>query len=131
MFSESPSHSSQVIADAVRQLSDFYIQNPDGETPWSQGFCQIAYRNYFLPLNQLRCAKVIERGLGVYFFKGLTDFIDWGSGPGTASFALAQNSALKTQIKKQVLVDLSNSPHKNFSDLHNQLTTLNQGTCLR
>ncbi len=121
MFSTQPSHPIQIIADSVLQLSDYYIQNPQGETPWRENFCQIAYRNYFLPLNQIRCSRVIERGQGVHFFEGLTHFVDWGSGPGTASFALAQNEVLKSQIKKQFLIDLSSAPHKTFSDLHAEL----------
>ncbi len=121
MFPAQPSHSIQLIAESVLQLSDFYIKNPDAETPWNQGFCQIAYRNYFLPLNQLRCAKVIERGQNVNFFQDLTHFVDWGSGPGTASFALSQNPHLRSQIKKQFLIDISSGPHKHFSDLHKDL----------
>lgn len=121
MFSTKPSDSIHAIAESVLQLSDFYIQNPDRETPWNANFCQIAYRNYFLPLNQIRCAKVIERGNYVDFFTGLTHFVDWGSGPGTASFALANDPALKSQIKRQFLVDISTTPHRAFADLHAQL----------
>ncbi len=121
MFAENPSHPIQAIADAVLKLSDYYIKYPDKETPWNENFCQIAYRNYFLPLNQIRCAKVIERGQVVNFFEDLTHFIDWGSGPGTASFALAQNLKLKNQIKKQFLVDLSSGPHRTFADMHKDL----------
>lgn len=111
----------QVIANSVLQLSDFYIKYPDRETPWNETFCQIAYRNYFLPLNQLRCAKVIERGQVVNFFRDLTHFVDWGSGPGTASFALAANDQLKSQIRKQFLIDISSGPHRTFADLHKDL----------
>ncbi|MBC7741005.1 MAG: hypothetical protein H7061_02330 [Bdellovibrionaceae bacterium] len=130
MFPAQPSHSIQVIADSVLQLSNYYIQNPNGETPWRENFCQIAYRNYYFPLNQLRCAKVIERGQGVNFFEDLTYFVDWGSGPGTASFALAENKKLKSQIKKQFLVDISSGPHKSFADLHSNLISPSFSTTL-
>ena len=110
-----------MISDAVLRLSDFYIKNPTFETPWNQKFCQIAYRHYYLPLNYLRCEKVIERGEQVGFFDGLTHFIDWGAGPGTASLALAQNDKIKPQIKKQILFDLSKNTLSSFSDLHTPL----------
>lgn len=121
MFLDSPSDSLSQIAQSVLHLSDFYINNPMGETPWNQKFCQIAYRNYYLPLNRIRCAQVIERGLEVGFFEGLTHFIDWGCGPGTASLALAHNLTLKSQIKEQHLYDISPTVLKVFSDLHDQL----------
>lgn len=121
MFPDSPHEKLQTIANAVLQLSDFYIQNPQAETPWNQKYCQIAYRHYYLPLNYIRCEKVIERGLEVNFFENLTHFIDWGAGPGTASLALARATKLKSQIKKQVLFDLSKSTLNAFSDLHEDL----------
>lgn len=121
MFPISPSEKLQTIADAVLRLSDFYINNPMAETPWHQKYCQIAYRHYYLPLNFIRCEKIIERGLQVNFFENLTHFIDWGAGPGTASLALAKSEKLKTQIKKQVLFDLSKSTMNQFSDLHADL----------
>lgn len=121
MFPESPSEKLQIIADSVLKLSDFYIKNPDAETPWNQKFCQLAYRHYYLPLNYIRCAQVIARGTQVGFFAGLTHFIDWGCGPGTASLALADSETLNTQIKKQILFDLSKNTISSFSDLHSNL----------
>lgn len=121
MFPNSPSEKLHTIADSVLKLSDFYIQNPSAETPWHQKYCQIAYRHYYLPLNYIRCKKIIERGLQVNFFENLTHFIDWGAGPGTASLALAHNEKLKTQIKKQILFDISKSTLNSFSDLHEEL----------
>jgi ribosomal protein RSM22 (predicted rRNA methylase) len=120
MFAASPSEKLQTIANSVLQLSDFYIKNPQLHTPWDKSFCQIAYRNYYLPLNFTRCAKVIVRGQEVGFFKDLTHFIDWGSGPGTASLALAE-SALRAQIREQILFDHSDTVLKVFSDLHQKL----------
>ena len=119
MFPETPSEKLQVIADAVLRLSDFYIQNPDFETPWKERYCQIAYRHYYLPLNYIRCRQVVERGEKVGFFSGLHTFIDWGAGPGTASLAIADE--LKKQLKKQTLFDLSKSVMDRFSDLHGNL----------
>ncbi len=109
------------MAESILRLSDFYIQSPEGTTPWSQEYCQIAYRHYFLPLNYLRCQRVIEKGAQVGFFQGLSHFIDWGCGPGTASIAIAENKELRTQIKKQILIDQSILPLNSFQDMHGTL----------
>ena len=121
MFNSIAPPSIAKIAEAVLKLSDHYIQHPEQETPWSQEFCQLAYRQYYLPLNFERCRQVIQRGLDVGFFNQLTQFVDWGAGPGTASLALAACAQLKPQIKKQILIDRLATPFKIFSDLHQSL----------
>lgn len=121
MFSSEPPEKLQLIAESILRLSDFYIKNPEGETPWDEKFCQLAYRYYYLPLNQFRVSQVIERAEQVNFFEGLSSFIDWGAGPGTASLALARNEKIKLQIKEQVLFDISDTVLKNFQDLHTHL----------
>jgi hypothetical protein len=42
MFPELPSEKIKDIAESVLKLSDFYIQNPEAETPWREIFCQTA-----------------------------------------------------------------------------------------
>lgn len=120
MFLEPPQHSLKEIAAAVLKLSDYYIENPEAQTPWHENFCQLAYRYYYLPLNFIRANLVIERGDLASFFEDLEHFIDWGAGPGTLSLAFA-GSALKKQIKSQLLFDISGTVLKVFSDLHQQL----------
>lgn len=113
-----PEVSLQVIADSVMKLSDFFIDHPDQQTPWSEKYCQIAYRYYYLPLNYIRNIGVIERGQKVQFFKNLNTTIDWGAGPGTASLALSQQLNLQSQIlieKEKMALDL-------FQDLNSHLT---------
>lgn len=120
MFSAtSPSNLNHLASDVLR-LSDFFINNPDGLTPWTETFCQNAYRNYFLPLNYIRVENVIARGMQVGFFKGFETTIDWGSGPGTASLAFAHNEKLKTQLKSQILIEKSSSALKTFTDFNSQ-----------
>lgn len=119
MFSTPTGISIQDLAKSVLRLSDFYIQNPDAETPWREKYCQQAYRYYYLPLNFTRCQRVVQQGLKVGFFEGLTDFIDWGAGPGTASLALAAEPEIK--IREQILFDLRMETLKEFSDLHSNL----------
>lgn len=121
MFLTEPTHSIQKIAESVLRLSDFYIENPDSQTPWHEEFCEIAYKNYYFPLNFLRNKQVVERGQQVGFFSDLTTFVDWGAGPGTASFALAAHEVLKNQIKQQFMLDRTDSPYKLFSSEHSKL----------
>ena len=119
VFSETtPSDLTQLAADILR-LSDFFIQNPAAQTPWNETYCQNAYRNYFLPLNYIRAAGVIQRGQQVGFFSDLQTTIDWGAGPGTASFAIAD--LLKQQIQKQILIEKSATALNKFTDLHQKL----------
>lgn len=119
LWVEPPIHAIPKLSDAILQLSGHYINNPQAPTPWTETYCQDAYRYYFLPLNYLRAHGVIQRGLQVNFFSDLDQYIDWGAGPGTASLALAAN--LKKNIKKQILIDHSSEVFKVFSDLHDYL----------
>jgi ribosomal protein RSM22 (predicted rRNA methylase) len=107
----------KVLAEHVLKLSDFFIDNPDAQTPWSENYCKLAYRYYYLPLNYLRVEHVIGRGQEVDFFKGLDTTIDWGAGPGTASFALAN----KLNLNQQYLIEKSNLALKEFQDQHSIL----------
>ncbi|MFZ3230790.1 MAG: small ribosomal subunit Rsm22 family protein [Pseudobdellovibrio sp.] len=120
MFSiNPPPHLNQLATDILR-LSDFFIQKPDGQTPWTDTYCQNAYRNYFLPLNYIRVENVIQRGMQVEFFKGFETTLDWGSGPGTASLAFAHEPTLKAQLKNQILIERSSSALKTFNDFNEQ-----------
>lgn len=77
------------LASAIKQLSDFYLANPEGETPWEKPWAQAAYLAYFFPLNYLRVAAVISEGKRLGFFDTLTGLIDFGSGVGTVGLAFA------------------------------------------
>lgn len=127
---QAPLQNLQTIADAVLKLSDFYIQSLDKETPWTETYCQLAYRHYYLPLNFIRVEKVLSRGLQVNFFKDLETFVDWGCGPATASLAFAVNSELKRQIKKQILFDRTDVVFKVFNNLHSNLIDIEKLTKL-
>jgi len=114
-----PKSNLKALAEDILRLSDFFIDRPQDQTPWTEKYCQNAYRHYFLPLNYLRNELVIRRGQEVGFFSGLQASIDWGAGPGTASLALAQQ--LQSQLKAQVLIEKSSLALKTFQDLHQHL----------
>jgi small ribosomal subunit Rsm22 len=91
---------SKKLADAVKKLSDFFIANPDGNTPWNESWAQIAYLCYFLPLNHARVQAVVKEAHARDFFSGLENILDFGSGPGTASLALTGHFQKFTLIEK-------------------------------
>src|SRR5690242_14606662 len=76
------------LAEAVKKLSDYFIQTPEGSTPWQESWAQIAYLVYFLPLNHARVQAVVTEAQKQKFFKDLSEVVDFGSGLGTASLAL-------------------------------------------
>jgi ribosomal protein RSM22 (predicted rRNA methylase) len=85
-----PTTKPRALAAAVQRLSDFYLAEPDGKTPWHESWAQAAYLAYFLPLNFVRVRRVLTQGKGVGFFDGLSRYTDFGAGTGTVSLALAE-----------------------------------------
>lgn len=78
------------LAECVKRLSTYYIENPQGQTPWNETWARAAYLAYFFPLNYARNKAVADEGLRVGFFSGLDSLIDLGSGPGSTHIALAE-----------------------------------------
>lgn len=77
---------SEKIAQAVLKMSDFYINNPEAETPWNEKWCQISQISYYLPLNTLRTLairKELERF--PHFLSSARQIIDFGWGLGAGS----------------------------------------------
>lgn len=97
----------KTLAKHVLTLSDYFIQNPDGATPWHQTSAQIAYLSYYLPLNAARLRAVILEGEKRGFFAGLEDVIDFGAGLATASLCLSE-----TQKLQYTLVERASEPQK-------------------
>lgn len=91
---------SKKLADAVKRLSDYFIENPEGSTPWNESWAQIAYLCYFLPLNQARVQAVVKEAADRDFFKDLEEVWDFGAGPGTASLALTEHFQKFVMIEK-------------------------------
>jgi len=81
---------SKNLAKAVLQLSDYFIQHPQENTPWNDKWAQIAYLCYYLPLNGARFSAVITEAQKQGFFAGLENVVDFGAGLATASMTLAQ-----------------------------------------
>ncbi|MGE0634382.1 MAG: small ribosomal subunit Rsm22 family protein [Pseudobdellovibrionaceae bacterium] len=93
---------SRKIAECVKRLSDFFIDNPLGETPWKESWAQIAYISYFAPLNFLRNQAVVAEAKQRNFFHGLETLTDFGAGLGSAAWAINEQHSFKktTLIEK-------------------------------
>ena len=62
---------SKKLAESVKKLSDYFIANPEGSTPWKEPWAQIAYLVYFMPLNHARVQAVATEARGSGFFESL------------------------------------------------------------
>lgn len=113
-FSLSP----REIADAVLEISNAY-QSDDPKTKkaaYQTPHVQAAYLFYFFPLNYLRVTAAIQEGQKLGFFQGINSWTDWGSGPGTASLALCQQTEVKRGVQFEEL-EWAVQFHKNFHAL--------------
>lgn len=95
---------SRTLADAILRLSDFYIANPEGQTPWSQSYAVTATLAYYMPLNAIRLQAALQEPRRRGFFEGLNHLVDFGCGPGTATLAL-QSSGIS--FRDLTLIDRS------------------------
>lgn len=68
------------VAGAIQRQSDFYIEKPDGQTPWSEKWCQWAQLLYYFPLNYLRSQRIIEQAVSEGFFSDVSDIWEFGAG---------------------------------------------------
>lgn len=102
------------LSTAIKRLSDFYIQNPMGATPWHERWAQAAYLSYYLPLNYARVSAVAREAVRSGFFSGLKSMIDFGSGPGTAQMAIME---LTSEFESALCVDRIREP----LELHKKL----------
>lgn len=86
------------IAECVLKTSDFYIQNPEGTTPWKETWCQIAQVAYFFPLNFLRNQAVMDEAIDVGFPFHKDSVLDFGSGLGAGSLPWLRKFSGRTQF---------------------------------
>ncbi|WP_413585264.1 small ribosomal subunit Rsm22 family protein [Bdellovibrio sp. HCB274] len=86
---------SKELAKCVLALSDFFINEPEGQTPWHESWAQVAYLCYYLPLNAARLRAVIAEGEKRGFFQDLEEVMDFGAGLATASLSLSESQNLK------------------------------------
>lgn len=117
------------LAEAISRTHEFYIQNPEAESPWQEQWFQKAYLAYYLPLNHLRAKGVLYRIKNLKAFKDTECVFEWGSGNGAFSLAaLEYNDSLSFQFVekgKQAVAqhkllqrDIKESFKKKVTDFH-------------
>ncbi|MGZ3775089.1 MAG: small ribosomal subunit Rsm22 family protein [Pseudobdellovibrionaceae bacterium] len=94
---------SKALAKCVLALSNYFIENPEAATPWSEPWAQVAYLCYYLPLNATRIQKILEEGIHRNFFADIEHVIDFGAGLATASLVLHQNNDFKFLLVEKAL----------------------------
>lgn len=72
----------------VMDLSDFYLKNSGGRTPWDKSFCKNAYLNYFLPLNTARLVSVMRDLQRFLPAQSVSEVWDFGAGLGATQWAM-------------------------------------------
>ncbi len=102
---------SKKISDAVLRMSDFYIQNPDAQTPWKESWCQVAQIAYYLPLNYLRAQYVCDEAYKLSFFDPNTNCIEVGYGLGALTLHLGE------VFRKIQGIEVSQTAHSFFQDI--------------
>lgn len=95
------------IAQKVLQLSDYFIQNPEGSTPWHEEWAQIAYAFYFLPLNSARVRSVLGQIQPWLGFLQIDQVVDFGAGLATASRQLREVISAD-----YILIEQAAQPHR-------------------
>lgn len=76
------------ISESIQWQSDFYILNPNQQTPWKDKRAQIAQWAYYLPLNFLRNLAVLKELQSVVPLSSFEGALDYGAGYAASSFAL-------------------------------------------
>ncbi|MFM6930210.1 MAG: small ribosomal subunit Rsm22 family protein [Bdellovibrio sp.] len=98
---------SKDLAKCVLALSNFFISQPESQTPWHESWAQVAYLCYYLPLNSARLTAVIAEGEKRGFFDGLEEVLDFGAGLATASLSLSA-----TKSFRYTLIECATEPQR-------------------
>lgn len=101
------------VAAAIQQMSDFYIEHPRLQTPWSERWAQAAQMAYYLPLNYMRSQAVVDEAKRLKFFTDIKSFCEIGSGLGALTAHLSEN------LENGFCVEISNEANQ----LHKKIFT--------
>lgn len=126
---------SRKIADCILRMSDYYIQNPDGKTPWSESWCQVAQISYYLPLNYLRAQYVMEEAYKTSFFSPQTQCFEIGYGLGALTlhlletFGSVEGYEISKDCRELFTGVLNHLSIKKFKDSYKPVIQENQTLC--
>lgn len=82
-------HSSR-LAQSIKRMADFYIEQPFSETPWNELWCQEAQYSYYFPINYLRNIRVFQELQNYNFFDTQFSWTEFGVGLGPSLEAFFQ-----------------------------------------
>ncbi|OQW48471.1 MAG: hypothetical protein A4S09_04640 [Proteobacteria bacterium SG_bin7] len=68
------------LADAILELSDFYIHEPGKPTPWHRHGTIAAHLAYYFPLNYIRSLGLVHEAKKVGFLDDSDELVDFGAG---------------------------------------------------
>lgn len=101
----------------VTTLSDLYLKkHSELFNIWQSEGLLSAYLNYFFTLNWLRLKFVIQQGLNDQFFDGLTDVVEFGSGPGTFHLAAVEASLPIANFNFIEIAEPAKTCHHEFAE---------------
>ncbi len=123
--------SAKKTADSILQLSDFYINTPDGKTPWEDKNTILGYLFYYLPLNFLRSKAVFQQlnrlnilnadSLARLSEKAPIEIDELGSGFGSCSLAFfLENPEAIKHISRVTYFEVSDVPSRWHQNLFNE-----------
>jgi ribosomal protein RSM22 (predicted rRNA methylase) len=76
------------IAQCVLKTSDYFIDNPLGQTPWEKIETRIAYIYYFSPLNSVRMHRILSQHTELLQKLSIESIVDFGAGLGSGGRTL-------------------------------------------
>ena len=108
------------LAHVIKQMADFYIENPQAPTPWSESWCQKAQLAYYFPLNFLRNLRVFQELQSLHFFQAPFHWYEIGTGLGPSLEAFLQtqqsDATSNSSTSKATMPQQSTQPSSNSLD---------------
>ncbi len=113
---------SKSLAAAIKRMSDFYVESPEGQTPWSEPWCRQAQLAYYFPLNFLRNLRVFDELRRQNFFDSSFHWNEFGVGLGPSLEAYLTTHPKQFFLKGTQLNEIAKSARDltdhRFHDLH-------------
>lgn len=97
----------KILAESIKKMADFYIENPTGKTPWSEKWCQQAQLAYYFPLNYLRNLRVFTELEKQNFFTTPFTWTEFGVGLAPSLEAFLQIKGNRQLLLNTTLLELS------------------------
>lgn len=113
---------SKELAHSIKRMADYYAENPEGQTPWAEKWCQLSQLAYYFPLNYLRNARVFGELNKLSFFNENSKWFEYGSGLGPSLEAFQQLNSRNISNLKVQTIERMNFPrdlmNQRFRDLY-------------